>query len=802
MEKIFDIAKDSEKSWGTLATAIDGNFEEVFSKIGYTRSNTDAIPANGEYVNRDFTLADGEDVGLYVDADAIFQPGCMLTFYIYKNDGMRISRTIKNKTTYDSLRTLFSYTSGDITGYAYYITGHNAGNVITSFKYYGVEDDVETLSTSIPEINESILCVSDNLAYTQKIAGGRTTINIALTAGLSVEPDVKFPCIIKKDSQVTFNVVDADGIINSNPSVYLWYTDETRSPALNVNTLIDITSDVEAIAIYLTGSSVLMSGTIKLYADFSNLIIKEAKDYADGKDKLFELVGIGASSAIYSDWKIGDLYYSTSRNKIYRCCSIAPFDTEETNILDRGVLYKYNGIIYIYDGISLTKYHDKDIEDGVILDYNEYLVGEDVNNDNTGGDKATYIYKDIARFGVAADEQVEISCDNIKDAISARSIQIYGFTKNGEKTEIKSMGAGKIVFLPSLLYEALSVRLYPTTSGMSALYATYTGLKIRKTRSEPVPAYYLKDNYLKDKLSTIRGKMADAQGNYDAFVFITDIHWLRNTKNSPALINYISSRVPLPRVIMGGDYADGLNIDCNLAFNSLSNKIYRAIGNHEYMNYFEEDGVQVKTNITDAEIWSSLQSGMTDCVIGDANTNYYYVDNTVQKMRYVFLSVFTDDSAGKFEETQATWLNNTLANMPDGYLAVVVAHYYMSDDYPTSWTPTLTSIGQQIANICDSHSGNVACMLQGHTHMDLMKKTDGGIPIFSTTCDKANADSDEIGERASYIYGKRTNGTINEQAFDVVIINKNAKKVSLVRIGAPADNGGGAELEVREQTYA
>ena len=298
MEKIFDIAKDSEQKWGVNCARDRWELEEVFSKIGYTRSNTDAIPANGEYVNRDFTLADGEDVGLYVDADAIFQPGCMLTFYIYKNDGMRISRTIKNKTTYDSLRTLFSYTSGDITGYAYYITGHNAGNVITSFKYYGVEDDVETLSTSIPEINESIKCVSDNLAYTQKIAGGRTTINIALTAGLSVEPDVKFPCIIKKDSQVTFNVVDADGIINSNPSVYLWYTDETRSPALNVNTLIDITSDVEAIAIYLTGSSVLMSGTIKLYADFSNLIIKEAKDYADGKDKLFELVGIGASSAI------------------------------------------------------------------------------------------------------------------------------------------------------------------------------------------------------------------------------------------------------------------------------------------------------------------------------------------------------------------------------------------------------------------------------------------------------------------------------------------------------------------------
>ena len=33
MEKIFDIAKDSEQKWGTLATAIDGNFEEIFSKV-------------------------------------------------------------------------------------------------------------------------------------------------------------------------------------------------------------------------------------------------------------------------------------------------------------------------------------------------------------------------------------------------------------------------------------------------------------------------------------------------------------------------------------------------------------------------------------------------------------------------------------------------------------------------------------------------------------------------------------------------------------------------------------------------
>lgn len=34
MEKIFDIAKDKEQSFGTLATAIDENFEEVEQRVG------------------------------------------------------------------------------------------------------------------------------------------------------------------------------------------------------------------------------------------------------------------------------------------------------------------------------------------------------------------------------------------------------------------------------------------------------------------------------------------------------------------------------------------------------------------------------------------------------------------------------------------------------------------------------------------------------------------------------------------------------------------------------------------------
>ena len=45
MEKIFDIAKDSEQSWGTLATAIDGNFEELDTEV----NNID-IQINGRHI--------------------------------------------------------------------------------------------------------------------------------------------------------------------------------------------------------------------------------------------------------------------------------------------------------------------------------------------------------------------------------------------------------------------------------------------------------------------------------------------------------------------------------------------------------------------------------------------------------------------------------------------------------------------------------------------------------------------------------------------------------------------------------
>lgn len=47
MEKIFDIAKDSEKSWGVIAQGIDGNFEEVERQVGKLKNEIEQEQIQG-----------------------------------------------------------------------------------------------------------------------------------------------------------------------------------------------------------------------------------------------------------------------------------------------------------------------------------------------------------------------------------------------------------------------------------------------------------------------------------------------------------------------------------------------------------------------------------------------------------------------------------------------------------------------------------------------------------------------------------------------------------------------------------
>jgi hypothetical protein len=89
----------------------------------------------------------------------------------------------------------------------------------------------------------------------------------------------------------------------------------------------------------------------------------------------------------------------------------------------------------------------------------------------------------------------------------------------------------------------------------------------------------------------------------------------------------------------------------------------------------------------------------------------------------------------------------------------------------------------------DAYSGNaeIVAIFSGHSHVDGIMHTTGGIPMIVTCCDKWTKYVDSTGA-ADFDRTDRAEGTITEQAFDVVAFDPENRTLTCVRIGAPAEN--------------
>lgn len=331
-----------------------------------------------------------------------------------------------------------------------------------------------------------------------------------------------------------------------------------------------------------------------------------------------------------------------------------------------------------------------------------------------------------------------------------------------------------------------------------------------KNRQFAIPMYYFRNGYLNSKADDIRQLIFETNGNYDAFIFITDTHWEDNQQNSIGLIHYLARALNVNKLFHGGDiystwkadphkdsskgvahFHDELLKDLDDAFGIFP---YCVAGNHEYLG-----------SMTDTQIWYYLNSRHRDIVPGNTSRSYYYVNDTVTKTRYIVLNVAEDDgdeAAFNFENDQALWFRDTALTVDPGWRIVVFAHcLYNVGGLQRTLFP-IDNVTTTIESIVDSYSGNgkIVCIIQGHIHVDRITYTQGGIPIIATTCDKNAPWTDPNTGQTDLSYVNRDSGTINEQAFDVFVIDYTHKKISAVRIGSPAFNGVGNNMGVQTET--
>lgn len=320
-----------------------------------------------------------------------------------------------------------------------------------------------------------------------------------------------------------------------------------------------------------------------------------------------------------------------------------------------------------------------------------------------------------------------------------------------------------------------------------------------------LPSYYTDNGYIQDKVTAINQYMDNCYANGDCFVFITDAHWEYNAKNSPALIRYLYDRTGISKIFDGGDVANGGNAEfmeyCQTQQAAIWGKVYFTVGNHE-----------VFYDVTSSYISNRFDRHRDD-YNGNPQQHYYYVDNKRAKIRYIVLACYEPgDGNNAFNgiggnsaasQAQREWLRDVALDVENGWGCVIIMHslYYVSnvDPYPLVVESRYASTIEIMDNFV-SGGGNIICILQGHTHIDRMTHTPGGIPVFITCCDKWYD-----GETPPGILVPRPKGTIREQAFDVVCIDQTNRKVRLIRIGCPAQNGiddnVGIEAEYRELTY-
>lgn len=289
---------------------------------------------------------------------------------------------------------------------------------------------------------------------------------------------------------------------------------------------------------------------------------------------------------------------------------------------------------------------------------------------------------------------------------------------------------------------------------------------------EEPPAYYLADNYLKDKAARINelGKSGD-----DVFAFITDVHWERNAKHSPSLLSYLSKECAIHKLFDGGDVADGDMVDVYKKYrSSINGKSYHVTGNHDWFS--PSDG-------------KSLYYGMDSAnneQIGNPFMHYYYVDNVQLKIRYIVLNDFTREEGSTtitvgYDEDQIDWFSEVALDVPNDWDVIVFTHFLKTTSTVTGGTDIISAIDTFNADV--TRTGKILGVFQGHTHWDGIYHTTGGVPVITTTCDKYDISNEpELSQEV------RVLGTKSEQAFDIVILNRDEKKFYCVRIGALAQN--------------
>lgn len=316
---------------------------------------------------------------------------------------------------------------------------------------------------------------------------------------------------------------------------------------------------------------------------------------------------------------------------------------------------------------------------------------------------------------------------------------------------------------------------------------------ISSTAPDVVPNYWV--SHLAAKTTAINSALNAVSGNRSAFLWYTDAHWATNYGKSPMLIKYLSANTGMEKTFFGGDIATEKSGEISMltAWKELVKDIpkhYSVIGNHD--NQASE--LTTAEARADFFIRSQCTDGMNSGTDATNGKMYYYVDNSVEKTRYICLSTGRMWVYGDEE----TWCIDALNSTPSGWHIVILGHLWLNSTYAADGTVTLDTTPpnyvQSLLGMFDAYNGRksgttslhgkaynftnasakIEFLIGGHIHFDYDFRTAGGIPVILTECDGS-------GERDPGT--SATKGTATENCVYGVVADYTAGAVQVINVG-------------------
>lgn len=343
-------------------------------------------------------------------------------------------------------------------------------------------------------------------------------------------------------------------------------------------------------------------------------------------------------------------------------------------------------------------------------------------------------------------------------------------------------------------------------------------------KGRDLPNYWR--SHLTNKVKTIQHQEAKNKDNF-SFSFITDMHMDSNNGRSFSLMHALLEDIDLENIMMGGDFVRNPAVtpkvdvlrqiqEVIVGFGPYWERLLTVVGNHD------DNTVSGRWSETlqGTELYNAILKHMGGEVTFGPGKTYYYKDDTINKVRYLVLNSSNvprvKDGTGVkynsirlhlYQQEQITWVADVGLNVPDDDWSVIVTSHappyeqgMVGYDFPTlnetlmrgvigAFNNKTTYSGASPSNVPSEFKasvtadftgggGQVLAWFCGHVHYDNMVQMPEGITLISTLNDGGTRWSNSP---------RNTLGTTNEQAFDVVTVDKNARKLYLTRIGAGAD---------------